>query len=231
MTPAVEVKFCGLTQRADALAAVRLGAHFVGVVFAPGGRRTVAPEDAELLLRDVPATTRRVGVFVDAPVDQMRRCAERAGLHCLQLHGDESSATLRLLRREGRWQLWKAVRPRTAEEFVAALGRYADAVDGLLLDGWSAAARGGTGQAFPWKEIAVHRHLVPASLTLIAAGGLNPTNVAAAIELLRPDVVDVSSGIEHSPGIKDTRAMSDFVDNVGAAAAVPTHPLQGSALC
>lgn len=228
----MQVKFCGLTRPADALAAARAGAHYLGVVFAPGGRRTVAADQAAALFHSVPAAVRRVGVFVNAPPDQVRRIAEAAGLHVVQLHGDELPATVRALRAEGRFKVWKAVRPRTGADFLAALEQFGDTVDGLLLDGWSATARGGTGQSFPWRAVEPHRELVPPSVALVAAGGLHRDNVAAAVQLLRPTVVDVSSGIEHSPGIKNAGAMAEFAAQVEAASAArQARSTQGSAPC
>lgn len=211
------MKICGLTRRVDAEHAAGCGADYVGVVLAPGGRRSVAVEDAAIMLRDLgPLPPRKVGVFVDADPDQLRRAAEGIGLDVLQLHGDESPATVRAARAEGPWEVWKAVRPRNAAEFLDALDRYGADADGLLLDGWSDEARGGTGECFPWEAVAAERRRVPHHLALIAAGGLRSANVAAAIALLSPDVVDVSSGVEHSPGAKDPHAVRQFVSRVRA---------------
>jgi phosphoribosylanthranilate isomerase len=202
------LKVCGITRRADAEAAARAGAAFLGVVLAPGGKRTVAAEDAGALLGGLPV--RRVGVFVDAPAEELRRAADLAGLDVLQLHGDEPPELLRELRAEGRWTVWKALRPRDAAEFRAGVERYAGVADALLLDGFSARAHGGTGTAFPWEEVAALRGVVPAGLPLVVAGGMRADNVARAVALLRPDVVDVSSGVESAPGIKDRTAIETF---------------------
>jgi phosphoribosylanthranilate isomerase len=208
VSAAPRLKVCGITRRADAEAAAAAGAAFLGVVLAPGGRRTVAAEDARDLLAGLTAI--RVGVFVDAAADELRRAGELAGLDVLQLHGDEPPELLRELRAEGRWRVWKALRPRGAAEFRAGVERYAADADALLLDGFSARAHGGTGTAFPWEEVAALRGLVPAGLPLVAAGGMRADNVARAVALLRPDVVDVSSGVESAPGIKDRTAIESF---------------------
>jgi phosphoribosylanthranilate isomerase len=113
--------------------------------------------------------------------------------------------------REAGWTVWKAVRPRDGAEFEAAARAWSGAVDALLLDGWSPDAPGGTGARFPWTEVAALRGALSAGTGLVAAGGLLPGNVARAVRLLRPDVVDVSSGVESSPGIKDPGAVRDFV--------------------
>ncbi|HET7322459.1 MAG TPA: phosphoribosylanthranilate isomerase [Longimicrobiaceae bacterium] len=211
----VAVKICGLRRREDAERAAALGADYGGVVLAPGGKRSILPEDAGRVLQGLPL--RRVGVFVDASADEVARAAEVVGLQVLQLHGEEPPEALRALRAEGRWEVWKAVRPRSAEELSVAVERYADVADALLLDGWSASAPGGTGSRFPWEVVAAERDSLPSGLALVAAGGLTPANVAEAIALLRPDVVDVSSGVESAPGVKDAAALSAFLSAARAA--------------
>ena len=162
---------------------------------------------AGVILRGLAATP--VGVFVDAGEDALLHSAERAGLEVLQLHGDEPPELASRLRAAG-YTVWKAVRARTAGDFSAAVRVYAGAVDGLLLDGWSAAAHGGTGTRFPWAAVAARRGELPAGVSLIAAGGLTPGNVAGAVRLLRPHAVDVSSGVERSPGVKDLAEVRRF---------------------
>jgi phosphoribosylanthranilate isomerase len=209
------VKICGLVRRPDAEMVAASGAHYGGVILAPGGPRSVSPENAAALFAGLPL--RRVGVFLDATPASLRRAASVAALDVLQLHGAESPATTAMLRAEGDWEVWKAIRPRTVAEFVDAIDRYADAVDGILLDGWSADAPGGTGSRFSWQEIGERRDDFPDDLDLIVAGGLSAGNVAAAIGFLRPSVVDVSSGVEISPGRKDPEAVPAFVSAVRAA--------------
>jgi phosphoribosylanthranilate isomerase len=211
-----EVKVCGLTRHQDAVVAVEAGAAFLGTILAPGFRRTVAPEAAAAIFRGLPA--RRVGVFVGGGRDEVLRAAQAAGAEVLQLHGDESPELAAELRAAG-FAVWKAVRPRDADEFAAAAARYADAVDAILVDGFNPAAAGGTGTAFPWYEVASRRAGLPRSVALIAAGGLNPGNVAEAARVLRPDVVDVSSGVESAPGVKDAEAVRGFVAAVRGLAA------------
>lgn len=205
-------KICGLRRREDAETAAAAGAGFAGVILAPGGKRSIAPEDAAGILAGLPL--RRVGVFVDAPAAEVRRAAAVAGLQVVQLHGGETPDDARAVRAEGGREVWKAIRPRTAADFLAALERYGAAVDGILLDGWSPDAPGGTGSRFPWEEVAPLRRRVPRGVKLIVAGGLDAQNVARAIALLDPDVVDVSSGVESAPGIKDPAAVRAFVSSV-----------------
>ncbi|HEV2150635.1 MAG TPA: phosphoribosylanthranilate isomerase, partial [Longimicrobiaceae bacterium] len=211
------LKVCGITRRADAEAAAAEGAAYLGVVLAPGGKRTVGAEAAGELLAGLGVL--RVGVFVDAGAEELRRAGEAAGLDVLQLHGDEPPELLRELRAEGRWRVWKALRPRAGDEFRSGVERYAADADALLLDGFSPGAHGGTGVRFPWEEVAALRGLLPDGVPLVAAGGMRAENVARAVALLRPDVVDVSSGVESAPGIKDPRALREFA----AALRRPPH--------
>lgn len=203
------VKICGLTRREDAVHAAAAGAEFGGVILAPGGKRTISPERAAALFEGI--RLRRVGVFVNPSLESLVREARVAGLDVVQLHGDEDADFVRAVRGEGDWTVWKALRPRSGEEFAAEAERFAPLVDGLLLDGWSAEARGGTGHRFPWEEVARFRDRLPPGVGLIAAGGLDASNVARAVGLLRPAVVDVSSGVETAPGLKDSAAVAAFV--------------------
>lgn len=213
MTWPPAVKICGLTRHEDAAVAAGAGARYLGAVLAPGGKRMVTAEAAAVIFGDLPV--QRVGVFVDATADALRRAARIARLDVLQLHGDEPPALAAALRDEG-FIVWKAVRPRDGDEFAAAAVRYKGAVDALLLDGWSAEARGGTGASFPWREVAAHLDALPPGMALVAAGGLRPENVAEAASILRPAVVDVSSGVERAPGIKDEAAVRAFAAAVQA---------------
>ncbi|HYH81813.1 MAG TPA: phosphoribosylanthranilate isomerase [Longimicrobium sp.] len=207
------VKVCGLTRPGDAVQAVEAGARYLGVILAPGGKRTVTPQAAAVIFGGLSA--RRTGVFVNATADELRRAAEAARLDVLQLHGDEPPELAAAMRAEG-FTVWKAVRPRGGDEFAAAAVHYGDAVDALLLDGYSAEARGGTGTAFPWREVAARLSALPPGVALVAAGGLRSDNVAEAAAILRPAIVDVSSGVETAPGVKDPDAVRAFIAAVRA---------------
>ena len=204
-----QVKICGLTLRADAERAAAGGAAYGGAILAPGGKRSITPAAAAELFADLSLV--RVGVFVDAPLEEMLRAAEIARLDVLQLHGAESPALARSLREAGSWTVWKSIRLRDPEELGRAVDDYADAIDGLHLEGWSPLAPGGTGTSFDWDALATRRERIPDSLSLIVAGGLSPANVGRAAALLRPTVVDVSSGVELSPGVKDPAAVTAFI--------------------
>jgi phosphoribosylanthranilate isomerase len=201
-----DVKICGLTRREDAMAAAEAGAAYLGVVFVPASPRCVSAPQAARLLADLPAA--RVGVFVNATTPDLVRAAETAALHVLQLHGEEPPGQLDELRAAGPWTLWKAGRIADADAFARFVERYGGHADGLLVDAWVPGAHGGTGRAFPWAEIAPLRDRVPAGVRFVAAGGLRADNLLRAVALLRPDTLDLSSGVESAPGIKDPAAIA-----------------------
>lgn len=204
--PRPDVKICGLRRRADVFAAVDAGASYLGFVFADSPRR-VEPEDVLFLATGVEAEP--VGVFVDAPVHDVRSTAGRAGIGTVQLHGAETPEACEIIRESG-LGVWKAVRPRSREELHAQADRYRGAVDALLVEGYAEEAAGGAGAGFPheWLLDREGRRL-PGKLVL--AGGLTPSNVADAVRTVGPEVVDVSSGVESAPGEKDPRLVRAFV--------------------
>jgi phosphoribosylanthranilate isomerase len=208
------IKICGVCRPQDAEAAAEAGASFIGVILAPGRRRTQTPERAAEIYAATPL--RRVGVFVDATPAEMARLADQLLLDVVQLHGDESPETMRELAASGP-ELWKAVHVRGPGDIPAAAGRFGDVADALLLEGWSAQERGGVGAAFDWEAAAAARRELSATLHVVAAGGLTPENVGRAVALLAPDVVDVSSGVEEETGVKSAVRMQAFVDAVRRA--------------
>ncbi len=212
----MDVKICGLCRPADGRAAAAAGARYAGVVLAPGGRRSRSVEEAEAIYAAADGV-RRVGVFVDERRDGLLRVAERLRLDVLQLHGGESPSLVYRMRGRG-FAVWKALRPRTREEFLAGIEAYGDVVDGLLLDGWSARAAGGTATRFSWEMVASLRARVPEGVRLIVAGGLDAVNVGRAVALLRPDVVDVSSGVEVRVGEKSAGAIVAFIEAAARSA-------------
>jgi indole-3-glycerol phosphate synthase / phosphoribosylanthranilate isomerase len=208
----VAVKVCGLTSVQDALVAAEAGADAIGFVFWPGSPRTVDVARAREIAAALPPFLLRVGVFVDAPAAEMARVAEAVGLDLLQLHGHETPESMAGLARRA----IKAVRVGPGFQAEEAL-RYAGTAAGLLLDTrlpGPNAAPGGTGTAFDW---AVAREVREKAPWLMLAGGLTPENVARALSAVRPDAVDVSSGVESSPGRKDAARVRAFVDAVRKA--------------
>ncbi len=206
----MKVKICGLTRTGDALAAAAAGADMIGFVFARSPRR-VSPEAARAMIAAVrgaagsagAAVPLAVGVFVDEPPGEVARVAALAGLDVAQLHGTESPDLCRSLP----LPVIKALRVAKGEDLARA-GDYAGAVGYLLLDARLPGAAGGTGKSFDW-SLAAGASL--AGVPWLLAGGLNPGNVARAVRACRPDGVDVSTGVEVGPGIKDRELMASFV--------------------
>lgn len=203
-----KVKFCGMTRTVDAAIAAEIGANYVGVVFADGPRR-VSPRDGRAILDAAGDKVRRVGVFGTNDPDTIARASEEARLDVVQLHADPTPADVSAIRRSFRGEVWAAVRiaghhiPHDAEMLF-------DTADGVVLDARSEKGMGGTGQALPWSDVAADLARDRGSSAVVLAGGLKPDNVASAIRTLGPDVVDVSSGIESAPGIKDPWLMREF---------------------
>lgn len=211
----VEIKFCGLTRREDAAEAARLGASYAGVIFA-GGPRLIGVERAREVLADVSGTMRRVGVFGEQPVEEIRAVATELALDVVQLHRLGGEATIEEVRRGGfSGEIWAVVRiangvlPDSLEPLLAES-------DAVLLDPLVEGRLGGTGVPLPWEALArpladIRRRTAG---RVVLAGGLRPGNVAEAIAMLAPDVVDVSSGVESAPGVKDHARMRAFRDAV-----------------
>ncbi|MDT8368026.1 MAG: phosphoribosylanthranilate isomerase [Longimicrobiales bacterium] len=218
----VSVKICGVTRIEDAMLVARAGADYIGAVLSAGYGRSITIEAAV----DFGAETGRpiVGVTVDEPIEQLVRFGEEAELAVLQLHGNESVDVVEELRDAGPWKVWKALRVRSTEEVIAALDLWEGRVDGLLLDGWHPEHRGGSGVRFPWDLVAPLRERFPDGLSFIAAGGLTPENVGEAIARLVPDVVDVSSGVEITHGIKEPGRVRSFIRGARAAATKSSRP-------
>jgi phosphoribosylanthranilate isomerase len=210
------IKFCGLTRSEDAAFAVELGADYLGVILADSPRRQT-PANARAIFDGATGapggTARRVGVFGNASAEEVALAARAAGVDVVQLHGDPSPATVELLRQSFAGEIWAAVHVTGAVPMLELF----EAADGIVLDTFNPRMSGGTGQAFDWHAAADSLANGQRPKKLILAGGLRPTNVAAAIKVLRPDVVDVSSGVESSTGKKDHALMRDFARAVAAA--------------
>lgn len=199
----IQIKVCGITNLADALAAIEAGADALGFNFYRRSPRYVEPERARQIIARLPQFVLSVGVFVNEETPgAVERAAGEAGVAAVQLHGDESPefcASLAGLR------VIKALR--VGEEFAPAeAARYH--AEAILLDSFSAKARGGTGVTFDWSLACRTRELVP---RLYLAGGLTLENVAAAVAAVRPFAVDVCSGVESHPGRKDFARLKSFV--------------------
>ena len=206
-----QVKICGICSVEDARAAEQLGASFLGMILSQGFGRSLLPDQAVGIARAV--DTPVVAVLVDESVDEAERIAMLVGVSVIQLHGEESVTFVQELRTRGDWAIWKAVRVKEPGNVTRALSEYGSAVDGLLLDTWHSERRGGGGIAFAWEEFSSLSEAFPPEVQLIVAGGLTPDNVEGAVRVLSPDVVDVSSGVELSPRVKDHDLIRAFVRN------------------
>jgi len=211
----VKVKICGLTRREDALFAEEAGADFLGVVLVRGTPRCLAPQEAGKILEGVSRPT--VAVMADLEVEEAVSVAQAVGCAVIQFHGDETPDFVSRVREAGPWRVWKALRVRDPGDVAAGLERFGAVAHGLLLDAWHPSHKGGTGRSFSWGGVAGAEIAFPPRLTRIVAGGMDPDNVGDAVAILRPHVVDVSSGVEESPGVKDRKKVEAFIRRVRMA--------------
>ncbi len=201
----VRVKICGVRTVADARAAADAGADFIGLNFHPPSPRAVAVDVARAIVAAVPGVP-CVGVFVDRPRADVEAIADAAQLWGLQFHGDETPAYCTAWR----WPVIKALRARPAEPLAARAATFA--TDYLLVDSWVDGVHGGTGVAL---DPGAAGDLAPERL--FVAGGLRPDTVADVVRALRPFAVDVASGVERAPGIKDHDEIASFIRRAKAA--------------
>jgi phosphoribosylanthranilate isomerase len=202
----IRIKICGITRYEDAKAAEGLGVDALGFVFYKKSPRCISPEEAGAIIRQLPPFVSRVGVFVDEEIDRVVAIARATGIDTVQLHGTESP----LYCSKMPLPVIKAfsIEPSTD---ISLLGQYR--VAGFLLDTWAAGMRGGTGITFDWS---IARSACIKYDRIILAGGLNPTNIEEALETVQPYGIDISSGVEIKPGIKNPRKMRDAVQVVRA---------------
>jgi phosphoribosylanthranilate isomerase len=206
---AVRVKICGLTRPGDVSAAVAAGAAYLGFVFFPKSPRHLEIEAARALAVEVPPGIAKVALVVDADDAAIEAILARVPIDMLQLHGHEPPDRVAALRSRHGLPVMKAVGVATADD-LPALDAYAAVADQLLVDAKpvpGAALPGGNGVAFDWRLVAGRRWPVPWML----AGGLTPANVAEAVRLTGTRQVDVSSGVEATPGVKDPALIRAFV--------------------
>ena len=201
------VKICGITRTEDALAAAHAGADAIGLVFFAGSPRAITLARAAALCAALPPFISKVGLFVNAPAEEVQAVTKNLSLDLLQFHGEESPEFCAQFKQP----FIKAVRVKPGMDLVqyASLFKLAQ---GLLLDAFHESAPGGTGITFDW-------NLIPTELELpiILSGGLNANNVAAAIGRVNPWAVDVSSGVEEAKGIKNAAKMAAFITEVRRA--------------
>ena len=205
------VKICGVTRLEDARLAAELGAWAVGTIFFADSPRACDPETAEAIGAEIKRKAELVGVFVNAPLDEVAALADRCQLTMLQLHGDEGPAYCREAARRTGCRVMKATRVKDAAS-VRRLESFRE-VDYHLLDAHSERVRGGTGSSFDWELARHHRSRVP----VVVSGGIEAGNVRAAIDAVRPFAVDSASGTEAEPGVKDPDKVEALMAAVRAA--------------
>ena len=212
MANRTNVKICGITNVEDARAAVELGAWALGMIFHDDSPRRCDLEEAAAIATAFRRKAELVGVFVNAPLDRVMEVLDSVPLTILQLHGDEGPSYCHEARRRAGVKLMKAARVHDGAA-VRALSAYR--TDFHLMDSHVPGTWGGTGQRFDWKLAAEHPHEPP----MVLSGGLDPDNVAEAIEVAKPFAVDVASGVEAAPGRKDPELLRRFFESVEHAPA------------
>src|SRR5437867_11464889 len=213
MTTSIQIKICGVTNVNDASMCVELGAQMIGLNFYPQSPRYIESKVARQIIEALPPHIDAVGVFANGNAYEIRNTANAAGVRCVQLHGDFSPDVGRELAREFRVIQVFSTHPRFRPEDVA-LFSHCD----VLVDAHHPDLRGGTGQVCNWSAA---RATLRFSRFLILSGGLNAENVASAIKAVMPHAVDVCSGVESAPGVKDHRALEKFFAAVRAAERTP----------
>jgi phosphoribosylanthranilate isomerase len=218
--PEIRVKVCGITSVADARMVAQAGAHWIGLNFYSKSPRFVTKECAAEIVRALPPSCEAVGLFVNEPPDEVANTAHRVGLGFVQLHGDEDASDLARL--QG-LKIVKALRVGNASDVIAARNLSAACASlGLstfawLFDAHAPGLLGGTGRIIPFELLGILASEIAQLGRVILAGGLTPENVTERVRAFRPWMVDVASGVELSPGIKDPKRVRDFISAVRAA--------------
>jgi phosphoribosylanthranilate isomerase len=214
---AVLIKICGVTNARDARACVELGADMIGFNFYRQSPRYVAPDAVRRIVEALPQATCAVGVFVDEDPEEIRNTAELANIRCVQLHGDFAGETCSELARG-----FRVIRAFSTDTQFEPRNAAAFSNCDVLVDAYHRDLRGGTGQTCDWSAA---RATLPFTRFLILSGGLNSQNVGEAIATVTPHAVDVCSGVESAPGVKNHDALKEFISAVRDAerAKVPSH--------
>jgi len=201
-------KICGLRSVEDVLFCQRSGARAVGLNFWPKSKRYVDPACVSSWVADLPTEEQlqRVGVFVNATTEQILPLLEKRVIHVAQLHGDESPQDCAAIREAG-FSVWKAIGVRDADS-LSVLSEFE--VNGIVLDAFCPGEYGGSGKTFQW-PLAVQAQAMIPDTPIILSGGLTPDNVAEAVQRAHPVGVDVASGVETDPGVKDRALIEAFI--------------------
>jgi phosphoribosylanthranilate isomerase len=213
------IKICGITNVDDALAAIDAGADAIGLNFYRGSKRCIAADEARRVVEAIGDSVEVIGVFVHAPADEIHRIGASTPLRSVQLHGDEPPqflATIESNLRVIRARRLNASGTHAIRADIMACQSAGRIPNAVLIDAATAGQFGGTGHTVDW-QLLVNHDAWMCEVPLILAGGLTPTNVAEAIRIVRPQAVDVASGVESSPGKKDIAKVRDLVAAAKAA--------------
>ena len=205
ITARTKVKICGMTQADNVSGAIKLGVDAIGMILHADSPRTISLEQAKLIRSRVPAFVSLVGVFVDCDADKINHYSKQIGLDLIQLHGDESDQFAKQLTAP----YIKAIRAKSPEQVIEAIEQYPNA-RALLLDPYVKGLHGGTG-----KQLDLSLWPQETKKPLVLAGGLSDENVLAAVQTVSPFAVDLNSGIERSPGIKDLGLLEKALISLG----------------
>ena len=202
-------KICGITRVEDVHAVANAGCDAIGFVFYPPSPRHVTLEQAEILIRAVPAYVQAVGLFVNSRADEIQDILKTVPLDILQFHGDETPEQCQAIAQQVGRRWYKAIQVQPDLDVVSEIQGYQDAgASAVLLDAWHPDLKGGTGHSFDWDTFP------KLDIPLLLAGGLNPDNIEQAILTTQAYAVDVSGGVESAKGIKDQQLIERFMQGV-----------------
>lgn len=201
---AVKIKICGITRYEDARVALNLGVDALGFIFYPKSPRFIQPSDAYRIISKLPPFVSKVGVFVNESIDTVNTVVKRFGINTVQLHGEESPEYIQKIQAP-------VVKSFSVDPNFDLNNLNAYEVSAFLLDTWDQDKRGGTGRTFDWK-VAVRATTLPKPIIL--AGGLGPSNIEEALRNVQPYAIDVNSGVEIMPGVKNPHKMKEVVNKV-----------------
>lgn len=206
MTELVKIKICGITRKQDALLAAELGAWAVGFIFVKNTPRYILPEKAAEIIKILPKSFIKIGIFADVSLEEIKNIALETGITKIQLHGDESPEFCENLAEITGKEIIKAIKVKSFED-LKFITLYKDKVSFVLLDSYCERQLGGTGKTFDW-EIA--KKAKEQEIPIILAGGLNPDNAKQAYEIVKPYALDISSGVEECKGVKDSEKLKEL---------------------
>lgn len=201
-----KAKICGLSTPETVTAAIEAGADFIGLVFYPPSPRHVDIDVAKYLTSFIPQNVKKVGLFVNPTDHELEQVLNNVPLDCIQLHGDETPERAQKIKDFSKCVLVKAISVEGVAD-IEESKKYRNIADWVLFDKKGDALPGGNGKTFDWSVLDAYDGHTPFML----AGGLTPDNVHDAIEMVKPDAVDVSSGVESVPGVKDSDKIRSFL--------------------